>query len=80
MLLSGILFPSEFLASTWYATLTAFVAVNTLIYVVLSLAKIAPPQHPWQWIYHLRHPKRRREDRSIHPPGVPLRGAGPDAH
>jgi hypothetical protein len=64
------LFPTAWLASTWFATLAAFVAVNTLIYVVLSLAKITPPAHPGQWIYNARNPKRRREDRSIHPPGV----------
>ena len=72
MLLGGILFPSDWLASSGYATLTAFVAVNTLIYVVLSVAKILPPVHLGQWLYRVRHPRRRREDRSIRPPGVLL--------
>jgi hypothetical protein len=71
-LIGGILFPTWWLGTPWYATLTAFVAVNTLVYVVLSVAKIAPPAHPGQWLYALRNPGRRREDRSIHPPGVPL--------
>ncbi len=72
--LAGMVLPSSWLGTAWYATLTGFVAVNTLIYVVLSLAKLAHPVHPGQWIYSLRTRRQRREDRSIHPPGVPLGG------
>jgi hypothetical protein len=65
---TGVL-PPEWLASAWYATLTAFVAVNTLVYVVLSVAKILPRAHPTTW---LRRDgiSRRRESRSIYPPGM----------
>ena len=34
--------PSTWLTSPWYGTLTAFVAVNTLRDVVLSIPKILP--------------------------------------
>lgn len=45
----GSVLPTEWLSSSWYATLTAFVAVNTLVYVVLSVAKILPRMHPTTW-------------------------------
>src|SRR6185436_8428774 len=40
--LAGILLPSSVLHSGWFQALAAFVAVNTLIYAALSLAKLIP--------------------------------------
>ncbi len=40
--LAGILLRSTDLDSTWFQALAAFVAVNTLIYASLSLAKLIP--------------------------------------
>jgi len=60
-------FPSEWLSSGWYATLTAFVAVNTLVYVVLSVAKILPRVHPTTWWRDGSSSSSRRETRSIYP-------------
>ena len=40
--LAGILLPSSVLHSHWFQALAAFVAVNTLIYAGLSLAKLIP--------------------------------------
>ena len=40
--LAGILLPSSLLHTTWFQALAAFVAVNTLIYGALSLAKLIP--------------------------------------
>jgi hypothetical protein len=40
--LAGILFPSSVLHSGWFQVLAAFVAVNTLVYAALSLAKLVP--------------------------------------
>lgn len=40
--LAGILFSSDVLKSDWFRVLAAFVAVNTLIYAALSLAKLFP--------------------------------------
>jgi hypothetical protein len=70
MLMSNV-FPSEWLSSSWYATLTAFVAVNTLVYVVLSVAKILPRVHPTTWWRGGGASSRRRESRSIYPDAQP---------
>lgn len=59
--------PSSWLVSDWYATLTAFVAVNTLIYVVLSVSKVLPRLHPTTWLRDGNANSRRRESRSIYP-------------
>jgi len=40
--LAGILLPAEVLASGWFQVLAAFVAINTLVYAALSLAKLIP--------------------------------------
>jgi hypothetical protein len=40
--LAGILLPSSVLHSGWFQALAAFVAVNTLAYAALSLAKLFP--------------------------------------
>jgi hypothetical protein len=39
---AGILFSSEVLRSGWFQVLAAFVAINTLIYAGLALAKLFP--------------------------------------
>ena len=38
----GILVPVEVLGSDWFRALAAFVAVNTLVYAGLSVAKLIP--------------------------------------
>jgi len=40
--LAGILLPSDVLHSQWFQALAAFVAINTLVYAALSLAKLIP--------------------------------------
>ena len=40
--LADILLPSSVLHSHWFQALAAFVAINTLIYAALSLAKLIP--------------------------------------
>jgi hypothetical protein len=40
--LAGILLPSSVLESGWFQALATFVAINTLIYAVLALAKLWP--------------------------------------
>ena len=39
---AGILLPAEALQSGWFEALATFVAINTIIYAVLSLAKLIP--------------------------------------
>ena len=41
-MVSGILLPSSVMQSGWFQVLAAFVAINTLIYAGLSLAKLFP--------------------------------------
>jgi hypothetical protein len=38
----GILFSSEVLRSGWFQALAAFVAVNTIVYAALAIAKLIP--------------------------------------
>jgi hypothetical protein len=40
--LAGVLLPSSVLHSAWYQALAGFVAVNTLVFAVLALAKLIP--------------------------------------
>ncbi len=60
----GILLPESFLHSHLYAVLAAFVAVNTVMYVALAVAKTLPKIYPADFL-----PRRyqRAESRSIHP-------------
>lgn len=60
----GILFPSSILSSQWFAVLSAFVAINTVMYVALAIAKTLPRVHVSD-LWHRR--ERRRTNRSIHP-------------
>ncbi|NYJ00387.1 hypothetical protein HNR19_001085 [Nocardioides thalensis] len=47
-------------------TLSTFVAINTVAYGALAIAKILPKLYPADW---LPRPYRRAETRSIHPDG-----------
>jgi hypothetical protein len=60
----GILFPASILSTEWFAVLSAFVAINTVMYVALAVAKMLPRVHPSD-LWHRR--ERRRTNRSIHP-------------
>ncbi len=64
MVHAGLLLPAQFLTSEWFSVLATFVAVNTVIYLVLGMMKILPkirlrPGH--------QGASRRSETRSIHP-------------
>lgn len=61
---TGILLPESLMNSNFYAILTLFVAINTLIYVALAVAKILPKIYMSDWIQRRR---TRSETRSIHP-------------
>jgi hypothetical protein len=41
-LIGGILFSADLLKSAWFQALAAFVAINTVVYAALSLAKLWP--------------------------------------
>jgi hypothetical protein len=60
----GILLPESTLREEFVAVLAAFVAINTILYVTLSVAKILPKVYVQDWI---NRRNRRSETRSIHP-------------
>ena len=61
---SGMLFSENTLGSLWFSVLAAFVAVNTVMYVALAVAKILPKVHPRDW---LPRTYVRAQTRSIYP-------------
>ncbi|WP_235496846.1 hypothetical protein [Leifsonia sp. Root4] len=61
---SGLLLPEAVLYSDWFAVWATFVAINTLMYAALSVAKILPKIYPSD-LTHRRN--RRTETRGIYP-------------
>lgn len=60
----GILFPASLLQHEWFAVLSAFVAINTIMYTALAIAKMLPKIYLSD-LWHRRD--RRVTNRSIHP-------------
>lgn len=58
--------PEHVLHSTWFGVLAAFVALNTIMYCALSLAKVLPKLYLSDWITSTN---RRSQTRSIYPDG-----------
>ncbi len=58
------LLPESVLHSGWFAVLAAFVAINTVMYVVLATATMLPKVHVSEWFTSR---DRRTQNRSIHP-------------
>ena len=63
-MIAGILLPHSTLFTAWFGILTAFVAVNTVMYVTLAIFKLLPKPHPTGWF---RRKNTRSETRSIYP-------------
>ena len=61
---SGLLLPETLLQADWFSVLATFVAINTVIYVVLGIIKIIPKVKLRRRHYGA---SRRSETRSIHP-------------
>ncbi|MGX1591202.1 hypothetical protein ACWICO_08780 [Glutamicibacter sp. NPDC055491] len=59
----GIILPESVLLSDWFAVLASFVAINTVLYLVLGLAKLLPVIR----IRSSRGRERRSETRNIDP-------------
>ena len=66
VVLGGILLPDTIFQTQSFAILAAFVAINTIMYAALAVAKILPKIYPRDWF---RGSNRRSETRSIHPDG-----------
>lgn len=58
--------PSEWLDSRWFLILATLVALNTIIYAAITVARMLP-----KWIQPtlFRHGQSRSETRSIYPDG-----------
>ncbi|TFC52196.1 hypothetical protein E3T26_06140 [Cryobacterium sp. TMT1-21] len=61
---TGILLPETFLQTDFFAVLATSVAINTVMYAVLAVAKILPRIYLIDW---LPSHNRRSETRSIYP-------------
>ncbi|MFR0639240.1 hypothetical protein ACPROK_07735 [Glutamicibacter soli] len=59
----GILLPESVLYAQWFSVLASFVAINTVIYLILGITKILPPIR----FGGSRGRERRSETRSIDP-------------
>jgi hypothetical protein len=62
--LAGLLLPEAIMHSQWFAVLTTFVAVNTVLYLTLAIIKVLPKAYLSDWIDQRN---RRSETRSIYP-------------
>lgn len=60
----GVLLPESMLRHELFAVLAAFVAINTIVYVTLAVAKVLPKVYVGDWIGTRN---RRSETRSIDP-------------
>ena len=60
----GVLLPERVLSNELFAVLAAFVAINTIVYVTLAVAKVLPKVYVTDWIGSRN---RRSETRSIRP-------------
>ena len=58
------LLPESVLHTGWFAVLAAFVAINTVMYVVLATATMLPKVHVSDWFTSR---DRRTLNRTIHP-------------
>ena len=61
---AGLLLPESIMHSQWFAVLSTFVAVNTVLYLTLAIIKILPKAYLSDWVDRRN---RRSETRSIYP-------------
>jgi hypothetical protein len=64
----GVIFSEALLHTQLFAVLAAFVAINTVMYCALTIAKVLPKLYLADWF---TSSNRRTESRSIYPDGAP---------
>lgn len=64
LVLAGIVLPENLMQTRWFAVLSTFVAVNTVLYLTLAIIKLLPKIYVSDW---LPQRNRRSETRSIYP-------------
>ena len=62
--LAGVLLPESIMHSQWFAVLSMFVAINTVLYLTLAIIKLLPKAYVSDWVDQRN---RRGESRSIYP-------------
>jgi hypothetical protein len=60
----GLVLPEEFLTTPAVQFIAAFVALNTILYAALAIAKMLPKVYVSDWVIRRG---RRQESRSINP-------------
>lgn len=60
----GVVLPDAVVHSELFSVLAAFVAINTVMYGALAVAKMLPKVYPTSWFGGRN---RREQNRSIHP-------------
>ncbi len=60
----GLVLPEEFLSTPAFQFIAAFVALNTIMYAALAIAKMLPKVYVSDWV---NRRGRRQESRSIDP-------------
>lgn len=58
------LLPGSIMHSRWFAELSIFVAINTVLYLTLAIIKLLPKAYLSDWVDRRN---RRSETRSIYP-------------
>jgi hypothetical protein len=68
-ILAGLVLSEDIMHTRWFAVLSAFVAINTVLYLTLAIIKILPKAYLSDWVDHRN---RRSETRSIYPEPDPI--------
>jgi hypothetical protein len=63
-LFAGIVLPQSIMHTPWFAVLSVFVAINTVLYLTLAIIKLLPKAYLSDWVDRRN---RRAETRSIYP-------------
>jgi len=64
ILLFASVLPDYLMDSSWFAALSTFVAINTVLYLTLAIIKLLPKAYLSDWVDQRN---RRSESRSIYP-------------
>ena len=64
---AGLLFPASLMQSATFSVLAALVAINTVMYGALAVAKMLPKVYPSNWVSGR---SRRAQSRGIYPEAV----------
>jgi hypothetical protein len=63
-LLASVVLPQSIMHTQWFAVLSMFVAINTVLYLTLAIIKLLPKAYLSDWVDQRN---RRTESRSIYP-------------